>query len=265
MGNCVSGTKTVTVEPPLRTSSALEVPKVGLVDKVNEDMECEATSSKHEDLAQDVELRSVSVTDEFESTELDLSFREDDSEDENNMQVNNPSSCEAVYTRSNTNYTRRDLTFRSFTSSPSDKPPNSVDTVMPRSEYSSNRGSRNSEIVSSSGQSSLENLPKVTESGNLDLENFKEIVLGKIRSLSAENKDKSRVRSALRLVRRLDNAVLEAMNKVKKATARRSAKVAPLVFALDNTEEQKALQSNEKAIAATFGDDVLDVSDCEDD
>lgn len=260
MGNCISGTKTVTVEAPLRTSSALEVPKVCLVDKMNENQECEATSNK--DTAQDLELRSVS--DEFESTELDLSFSKEESADEGNAQMN-PSSCAAVYTRSNSNYTRQDLTLRSFTNSPSNKPPNSVDTVMPKSEYSSNRDSRSSEIVSSSGQSSLEKLPKVTESGNLDLESFKEIVLSKMRRLSAGKKDKAKLNNALSLVRRLDNAVVEAMNKVKKAKARRSAKVAPLFLALDNTEEQRALQSNERATVTTFGDDVLVISDCEDD
>ena len=256
MGNCVSGTKSVAVEGPLRTSSALEIPDRN-ISVVNENYKCEATSVK--DPAQNLELRSVSESDEFGSTDLDLSFSKDESAEETNVQWN-PSSCAAVYTCSNSEYSRRDLT---FTSSPSNKPTNSADTVMPRSEYSSNSGSRSSEITSSSDESRLGNLPKVTESGNLDLESFKETVLSKMRRLSAGKKDKAKLMNALALLHSLDNAVVEAMNKVKKAHAKRSAKVAPLALAQENMQEQRALQSKERSTAANFGEDVAAISKCE--
>jgi hypothetical protein len=266
MGNCISGRQTVSVEPPLRTSSAHEVPrkKAWLVDKLNKNQKSETKTSMNLESQESIVLQSMSVSDDFKSTELDLSLSKEDSIAEASLH-SNPSTCSAIYTRSNTSdYTRRS-TLSSFKNSSSyGQQENSSDTLMPNSEYTTNDDTSSSQIQSSF-DSSLQALPRVTESGNLDLESFKDIVMSKVGKLSAGKNDKAKFNKAVSLIRRLDKAVIKTMNKVHNYRSRSTAKVSPVHLAQDERKEKKALQNNEKKITTDIEYDIIVISDCEDD
>lgn len=113
--------------------------------------------------------------------------------------------------------------------------------------------SRNLTSISSfknSDDSLSQSLPRVSSSGNLDIEAFARKVNDKLRKLSG-----SQTRAAS-VIRRLDRAIVNAMNKIQNVRARMSSKVSPMMVS-----EQGESQSTQESVENL---DVMTVSDYED-
>lgn len=91
---------------------------------------------------------------------------------------------------------------------------------------------KNSQNGEPSNHNSTLSLPSVSSSGFLDIEAFASKINDQVRNMTASRTSKrpSRLERALSVIRRLDAAVVNAMNKVQNFRSRTSSRVAPMAY-----------------------------------